>query len=104
MAALQSRTAQRLIAHNNDVLQFDTIYMVLNPGKPDQELLSQSDAVIAILDQLGRWAIFATFFRMIPKSLRDRGYRLIAHHRYQMFGKYDSCPMPSERDRHKFLD
>ena len=48
--------------------------MVLNPGKPDQELLSQSDAVIAILDQLGRWAIFATFFRMIPKSLRDRGY------------------------------
>jgi predicted DCC family thiol-disulfide oxidoreductase YuxK len=103
-APLQSGTAQRLIALNNDASKFDTIYVVLKPGQPDQKLLSQSDAVVAILNQLGGWRIFAAFFRMIPKPLRDWGYDFIARHRYRIFGKYDSCPVPSERDRHKFLD
>jgi len=40
----------------------------------------------------------------LPGWLRNWAYNLLARNRYRIFGKYDSCPIPSEKDRGKFLD
>jgi predicted DCC family thiol-disulfide oxidoreductase YuxK len=36
--------------------------------------------------------------------LRDWGYDLVARNRYRLFGKHDTCPMPTAETRSRFLD
>ena len=47
-----------------------------------------------------RW-IYA--FRWFPGFLLDVGYRLVAALRYRMFGRVDSCELPSPENRARFL-
>ena len=41
--------------------------------------------------------------QLIPRTLRDYGYRVVARNRYRVFGRYDSCPLPTEDTRSRFL-
>lgn len=51
----------------------------------------RSSAVLNILKDLGgTWKILYVFI-IIPPFIRDFFYRLIAHNRYRLFGKRDSC-------------
>jgi len=105
-AALQSpfaaRVLQRFAADPRDL---DTVYLVRNYGAPGEQLAARSDAVIIILLQLGGvWQSLAFLLRVLPRWLRDWGYNLVAHNRYRVFGEYDSCPLPQEKDKPKFLD
>ena len=64
-------------------------------------LLTESDAVLAIVRGLGwpwRAAAAAAF---VPRAVRDRLYRLIARNRFRLFGRRESCwvPTPAEADR-----
>jgi len=104
-AALQSEAARRLLRpHRVDLSQLNTVCILLNPGQPTEKLLIQSDAAIAVLAQLGGIWWFASFlFRIIPRPLRDWGYRFLARHRYQIFGKHDTCPLPDPKDADRFL-
>jgi predicted DCC family thiol-disulfide oxidoreductase YuxK len=105
-AALQSDFARSLLQKhgitNNDL---DTLYLVLNHGLPEEKLLERSTASIAIHRELGPfWRVLANCYSILPLSVRDWGYNLIARHRYRIFGKYDTCPIPKPGDRRKFLD
>ncbi len=42
-------------------------------------------------------------FRWWPAILGDLGYRLVAALRYKLFGKVDSCELPSPENRARFL-
>ena len=46
----------------------------------------------------------AAFLGLVPRFLRNWAYNRIAASRYRLFGKYDACPLPDPKDRHKFLD
>jgi len=48
--------------------------------------------------------VAAGLLRLLPRRFRDWRYDLVARYRYRVFGKYDACPLPKPRDRHKFLD
>jgi predicted DCC family thiol-disulfide oxidoreductase YuxK len=41
---------------------------------------------------------------LVPRRLRDWGYGVVARWRYQIFGRYDACPLPTEETRWRFLD
>lgn len=43
-------------------------------------------------------------FTLVPEFIRDRLYDLIGKHRYRLFGKYDSCWIPDDESRKKFID
>jgi predicted DCC family thiol-disulfide oxidoreductase YuxK len=105
-ASLQSPLAARiLVRHGADPADLDTVYVVLNHDQSDESLLARSDAVVFILKQLGGvWRTFAFLSQRVPRLVRDWAYRLVARHRYRIFGRYDTCPLPTEATRARFLD
>jgi predicted DCC family thiol-disulfide oxidoreductase YuxK len=46
----------------------------------------------------------AFVFILVPRPLRDVGYRWIARNRYRWFGKRDECRVPTPALRARFLD
>jgi len=42
--------------------------------------------------------------RVLPPRVRDLVYDAVARHRYRMFGRYDTCPLPEARYRDRFID
>jgi predicted DCC family thiol-disulfide oxidoreductase YuxK len=110
-ASLQSPLAARILArHGADPRDLDTVYVVLNPdlikeAQPDERLLPRSEAVIFVLKHLGGiWKVLGSFFELLPRLLRDWGYRVVARNRYRIFGRFETCMLPSVRDRSKFID
>jgi predicted DCC family thiol-disulfide oxidoreductase YuxK len=105
-AALQSSLAARILArHGASPADLDTVYVVLNHELPNESLLSRSDAVIFVLQQLpGPWPLAASALRLLPKFLRGPAYNAVARHRYRIFGRSDVCIMPRDADHTRFLD
>lgn len=105
-ASLQSDFACEILErHGRDPRDLDTVYLVDNCGGPNQQLLARSDAVIALLRILGGgWRVMAAISCLVPRSLRDWIYGVIARNRYRIFGKNDSCFLPPADYRERFLD
>ena len=69
----------------------------------DSNVYTKSKAVLLILQDMG--GIWATtiIFRVIPKIVRNIIYDVIAKNRYNVFGKYDTCRVPTPEESHRFL-
>ncbi len=64
---------------------------------------TKSDAAVRIAKELsGGWPVLG-LLRIIPRPVRDLGYNFIAKNRYRLFGKSDSCMVPSEELMARFL-
>ncbi|MDH4441275.1 MAG: thiol-disulfide oxidoreductase DCC family protein [Rhizobium sp.] len=82
----------------------------IDPANPDtmivvegDRMLRDSDAVLSIYAGLGwPWKVLSVF-RLVPRMIRDPLYRLIARNRYRIFGKRDSCWLPSQKFRDRLL-
>jgi predicted DCC family thiol-disulfide oxidoreductase YuxK len=105
-ASLQSALAARILTrHNANPTDLDTVYVVLNHELPDESLLSRSEAVLFVLKQLeGVYRPTASLLEFLPKFLRDPAYNAVARHRYQIFGRSETCILPNDQDRPRFLD
>jgi predicted DCC family thiol-disulfide oxidoreductase YuxK len=105
-ASLQSPFAAEILArHGVHPADLDTVYVVVNHNQPDESLLARSDAVRSVLGQLGGfWRFASSLLSWLPRPLCDWGYRVVAHNRYRIFGRYDLCPLPTEDVRDRFLD
>jgi predicted DCC family thiol-disulfide oxidoreductase YuxK len=105
-ASLQSALAARILArHGADAADLDTVYVVVNPDRPDEHLLARSDAVIFVLKRLGGfWRFMGFLLRLNPRFLRDWGYRIVARNRYRFFGRSETCFLPGPENRGRFLD
>jgi predicted DCC family thiol-disulfide oxidoreductase YuxK len=65
--------------------------------------LIRSDAAIEIAMHFGGvWRLIG-LFKIFPRSFRDWLYGFVAKRRYKWFGQRDSCMMPSENVRQRFL-
>ena len=81
-----------------------TIIVVRDAGLPAESVLVRSDAVIALLNQLqSPWPALGNILRLIPRPLRDLGYRLVARSRFTFFRRLESCPIPTAAERARFL-
>ena len=68
-------------------------------------MLARSDAVIFVLKQLGGfWGLIGFVLQFKPRFLRDWGYRVVARNRYRVFGRSETCFLPSPENLDRFLD
>ncbi len=103
-APLQSEFAQTLLRrHRLNSTDFDTVVVLTDFQQASERALSRSEAALWSVSRLGGiWRTFAVA-RLIPLKMREALYRLIARNRYQVFGKYEVCPLPRAEDQRKFL-
>ena len=69
----------------------------------DQVHVRSSAALRALAMMESPWRMLSVFI-LIPTPLRDLGYKLVARYRYIVFGKSETCRLPTERFKRRFLD
>jgi predicted DCC family thiol-disulfide oxidoreductase YuxK len=97
-APLQGETAQQQLPEELR-RQLNTLIFVRSG-----DVFVRSAAVVRILQQLGGfWSCVGGLLWLIPWPLRDLGYRIVSALRYRLFGKHESCRIPSPEERTRFL-
>ena len=99
LASMQGATGAALYhAHGIDPADPETLILV-ERGR----VLRDSDAVLAIYAGCGWPWRAAAALRWLPRALRDPAYRWVARNRYRLFGRRESCWLPSPQDRGRVL-
>ena len=81
-----------------------SILVVRQAFSPRPQVLIRSRAVLAALRELPQpWPVVAALLGLVPVFLADPVYRLIARWRYRIWGKLESCPIPTPAERAHFL-
>ena len=81
-----------------------TMVVVRDVGGETESALVRSDAVVALLKELPQpWPWIGAVLNWIPRAVRNFGYRVVARWRYRIWGRLESCPVPSAEERGRFL-
>eukprot|EP00040_Diaphanoeca_grandis_P043790 m.10262 g.10262 ORF g.10262 m.10262 type:complete len:183 (+) comp8214_c0_seq1:208-756(+) len=70
----------------------------------DGQVYTHSTAVFRVVALLDHPLHFLSVLSLIPESVRDFGYSVVAKHRYAVFGSVDSCRAPSDAFKSRFID
>lgn len=70
----------------------------------EDKIFLRSEAIVQILKDLGGvWKTVGVVLSLLPSLISDGVYRSIASNRYRIFGKKDSCRLPTEHEKKRFL-
>jgi predicted DCC family thiol-disulfide oxidoreductase YuxK len=98
-APLQGETAKKLL-DEKDRIDLDTV-IAWERGK----VFRRSEAVFKAVQLLGPgWNLLVAVLHFIPVQIRDVVYRAVAANRYPIFGKSETCRLPTPEERSRFLD
>ena len=104
-AAQQSVTGQEHLQRiGADPAALTTLYVIAGYRTAAPQLLSRARAVLFILGHVGRPWSWLQLFRILPDSVLNSGYDLVARNRYRLFGQHDGCPLPTPETRARFID
>jgi predicted DCC family thiol-disulfide oxidoreductase YuxK len=98
-ASLQSEAGQKLLKEFHlPENEFESFVFI-----DGDKAYTKSTAALQVAKNLGSfWKTFYAFI-IIPKPIRDFAYSLIAKNRYKMFGKRESCMIPTPELKSRFL-
>jgi predicted DCC family thiol-disulfide oxidoreductase YuxK len=97
--ALQSEKTKELISNYNfNSSKLDTLILVAG-----NKIFTKSTAALMICKQLDGLIKILYACIILPKIFRDFIYNLIAKNRYKLFGRKESCRVPTEEEKLKFL-
>ncbi|MBI2193052.1 MAG: DUF393 domain-containing protein [Planctomycetes bacterium] len=103
-APLQGVTAASVLERHPEVGQELASMITVDHHGTDREVIhTHSDAIFCALSDVGGFWRVVSWLRWIPRPLRDTVYRWIAAHRYQWFGRTDSCRLPDPGVQQRFL-
>jgi predicted DCC family thiol-disulfide oxidoreductase YuxK len=99
LCSVQSPEGQKILSYfKMPTDHFDTMLYV-----EGNQSFEKSDAFLHVVNKLGYpWRSFY-LFKLLPKNIRNWFYDRIALNRYFLFGKYDTCMLPSKENENRFL-
>ena len=102
-APLQGETAAEVIARHPEIPEgLDSIIYVEKDGdKENVYWRSRAVFMLSLHLQTG-WRVLS-WFRFVPSFIADVVYRMIAKMRYKIWGKLDTCRVPTPEERARFL-
>jgi predicted DCC family thiol-disulfide oxidoreductase YuxK len=104
-ASLQSETGRSFVKRfGREPDALDTFYVVTNYRSGSPALLSRAEAALFIMKTIGAPWSWLGAFGILPKTVLNWSYDIVARNRYRVFGRYDSCPLPGPDQRRRFID
>jgi predicted DCC family thiol-disulfide oxidoreductase YuxK len=98
-APLQSEIGQDILRKfNKNTEDFDSVFLLKN-----NTLYQKSDAALEITKYLSGFWKYLAIFKIFPTFFLNFFYDIIAKNRYRIFGKMDSCRIPTPELRERFL-
>ena len=99
-APLQSKIGKNILDENQITSNYNESLVLLKDGK----YFIKSTAAIKIFSLLDGWEKHLKYLIFIPVPIRDFFYFLVAKFRYKLFGKLDTCMIPSAEISERFLN
>lgn len=69
----------------------------------DGKQYSKSEAVLRIMNDMGGIWKLTQLGKVLPETLRNKAYDLVAENRYKLFGRKETCRLPSAEERERFV-
>jgi len=104
-ASFQSTTGRSVLkrfGRNTETLT--TFYIVTDYRSDSPSLLAKGRAALFVMSTLKIGGVWFHVFSIFPRGLLDFGYELVARNRYRFFGRMESCILPGEELKKRFID
>jgi predicted DCC family thiol-disulfide oxidoreductase YuxK len=103
-ATLQGDFARGVIDRHPELDGVDSLVLVERDASGREHVHVRSDGALRVARYLGGAWNLARATAIVPRFIRDSVYDGFARIRYRVFGRYDSCPIPSPEQRARFID
>ena len=97
--SLQSAKAKQLLQQYGVTQNLTTVVYIDNGV-----VYFKSDAALRIIKQLAYPYKLLYIFIVVPKFLRNWVYGVVATYRYKVFGKKNTCMVPTPELKHRFIE
>ena len=97
-SSLQGETAAEFSLYQDESAREWMIAYVDEKG-----IYEGADAVLLILRRLGGLWMLPALLLYIPRPVKDYFYGIVSRNRYSIFGKRETCRVPSPEERDRFL-
>ena len=84
--------------YNENLANVDTIILIKN-----NNVYTHSEAALEIAKDIKGFRFLAKALKIIPISFRDYLYKVFAKNRYKIFGKRETCIIPNDEVKDRFL-
>lgn len=82
----------------NDIKELKSVVL-----KKNGKTFRKSEAVFEVFETLGGTWRALSWLKILPQPLRNQGYDLVARYRYKIFGKKETCRLPTSEERQRFI-
>ncbi|TSB45240.1 thiol-disulfide oxidoreductase DCC family protein [Alkalicoccobacillus porphyridii] len=97
-ASLQSEKGKELLEKHGVSAEIDSIVVIEN-----ERAYIHDQAVLKIIPKLPfGWRVFLIAYAF-PPTWRHKLYKWLARNRYRLFGKKESCRLPTQEEKELFL-
>ena len=103
-ASLQSAVGRTIVERfGGDPNQLASFHVLTNYRGNKPQMFSRSSAALFVAGELGWPWKMAALMRVLPTSILDHVYDVVARNRYRVFGRNEQCLTPRPEFRGRFV-
>ncbi|HET6399873.1 MAG TPA: DCC1-like thiol-disulfide oxidoreductase family protein [Candidatus Kapabacteria bacterium] len=103
-APIESERGRAVIERHPEVKALDSAFLLEHDEYGTERISAKSDMLARLADYIA-WPgkLLLLPFKIIPCRIGDLLYDQVARNRNRLFGRYESCPLPSRGLRDRFI-